>query len=109
MDKEKDIISRRQFFKRSASAILPAVAMVVLPSALTSCEYDPMDYPELGGGSGSGSSNGCSSCKGAGCKNGCVSTCYSTCTGTCKGNCGGKCSVGCSSLCKSSCVGKNKL
>ena len=43
-NKKDEIISRRKFFKRAAGMVIPAIALTVLPSALTSCEIDE-PYP----------------------------------------------------------------
>ncbi len=97
-NKKDEIISRRKFFKRAAGMVIPAIALTVLPSALTSCEIDepyPGDIP--GGGS-----SGCSQCKG-GCGGGCTSNCGVSCGSKCTGSCGGDCTVNCSSMCKYTC------
>ena len=86
--KEKDIISRRKFFKKSASAIIPAIAIAVVPQILTSCEIDE-PLPGTGGSSGSGSSS-CSECSSS-----CLSGCYKGCKTTCSTLCGGTCVTGC--------------
>lgn len=93
MEENKDeIITRRQFFKRAASVVLPAVAAVVLPSALTSCEYDPLEGVP---------STGCNGCSG-GCKSGCSGSSKgtTTCRATqCKGTCGTSCTSNCQMVC----------
>lgn len=92
MKKNNDIISRRKFFKKAASAVLPAIAIAVLPNVLTSCEIDE-PYIDTGG-------SGCTTCKG---------TCKGNCTGSCLGRCSGGCSSGCSSGCKTSCSSACRL
>lgn len=84
---KKDIISRRDFFKKSTSKILPVVAAITLPSVLTSCEIDeePFDIPS------------------SGCKNGCSGKCSAYCGGTCQTNCSGSCKNGCTGNCKGAC------
>ena len=54
-----ELISRRQFFKKAAGLVLPAIALTALPGILTSCE---IDEPPVEGNE-DGSSNG-GSCKG---------------------------------------------
>ena len=92
---KKDIISRRDFFKKSTSKILPVVAAITLPSVLTSCEIDeePFDIP----------SSGCDTCKGTcggQCSTGCSGTCEYGCTGNCKGACGSSCRYVCTGSAK---------
>ncbi len=81
--KENEILSRRSFFKKAAGIVIPAVAMVALPSVMTSCEIDE-EYPDV--------PTGCtgSSCKN-GCKTGCQGSCYTHCQVICKGSCGYNC------------------
>lgn len=88
--KEKDIISRRKFFKKSANAIIPAIAMTVVPQIFTSCEIDE-PYP-----------GGCSDCSG-GCSSGCSGTCTSSCSGSCVG-CTGRCQTSCAGSCRNVCT-----
>ncbi|WP_294546006.1 hypothetical protein [uncultured Bacteroides sp.] len=97
-----ELISRRQFFKKAAGLVLPAIALTALPSILTSCE---IDEPPLDEGNGGG---GCSDCSGK-CKDTCSGQCTRSCASTCKSNaanttgcnnnCKGKCFVGCSNVC----------
>lgn len=94
MEKE-NIISRRNFFKRSVSMVLPALAMVTMPSILTSCEIEE-DFPETSTGCKSGCSGKCSGICGAVCQNNCSGSCAYGCKGNCKGSCSGS---GCRSLC----------
>ena len=80
MKKENDEIqSRRDFFKKAAKAALPILAIVTLPSILTSCEPDD-------DGVTSGSSSGCGKCNGS-CSGGCDATCRYKCSGGCKTGC----------------------
>jgi len=84
----EEIISRRQFFKKAAGMLIPAVAMTVLPSILTSCEIDE-PYPSGGGGGNTGCSGCSTSCKGS-----CKGTCYTGCSGSCSRRCSSSCSFG---------------
>ncbi len=68
----ENLISRRKFFSKSVSAIMPILALTIVPTFLTSC--DPEDEP---GGGGGGSSSGCS---------GCGSTCSTSCGDSCRAN-----------------------
>lgn len=98
---DEKLINRRSFFKKAATAALPIVAAITIPSILTSCEIDEpyidMDKP----------STGCSGCKG-GCGGGCTSNCGVSCGNKCKGSCGGNCSTGCGSTCRGLCTKSNK-
>lgn len=99
MEKD-DIISRRNFFKRSASMILPALAIVAIPSILTSCEIEE-DFPGVSTGCNNGCSGKCSGVCGASCQTNCTGNCTNGCKGSCKGSCSG-------SGCRSLCTGKSK-
>lgn len=100
---KEEIISRRSFFKKAASAALPIVAAIAMPSLLASCE---IDEPYMGeGGSGC---DGCSGKCSSSCSGLCTRSCASTCraqsvniTG-CNGNCKGHCFTSCSGTCNSS-------
>lgn len=99
---DKKLINRRSFFKKAASAALPIVAAITIPSFLTSCEIDEPDNYEP---------TGCSGCK-SGCKGGCGGTCVSNCGvdcgNKCQGHCGGGCSSGCGNTCRGMCTRSNK-
>lgn len=93
-------INRRSFFKKAASAALPILAAVTVPTLLTSCEIDepylnPEDFIQK-------PSTGCNGCKG-GCGGGCTSNCGVACGSACKGSCGGQCSTACTSTCRGAC------
>ena len=107
MEKSNEIISRRKFFKKAAGAVLPTLALVILPGLLTSCE---IDEPDMGG-----VETGCgSSCKGK-CKATCSGLCTRSCASTCKAQaynqtgCNGtSCKGHCYSSCKSTCSHTSK-
>ena len=99
-----ELIYRRQFFKKAAGLVLPAIALTALPSILTSCE---IDEPPLDGGNGGG---GCSDCSGK-CKDTCSGQCTRTCATTCKGKAltiPSSCNHSCKGECYSSCTGTCK-
>lgn len=85
---DEKLINRRSFFKKAATAALPIIAAVTVPSLLTSCE---IDEPYVDGGSSS-------SCNGS-CKNHC-GNCSQGCTSSCKGTCTFSCDVTCKGSCK---------
>ena len=98
--KKDNIISRRNFFKRSASMVLPALAIVAMPSLLTSCEIEE-DYSEIPSGCKNGCTGKCSGVCGAACQSACTGQCTTGCKNNCKGTCSG-------SSCRSLCKGSNK-
>lgn len=89
----KELQTRREFFKKAAKSALPIVAGVVLagnPQVVKAVEKAPM---------------GCQgySCQG-GCQFSCVAVCNSSCKGNCKTECGsGTCKHGCSGGCYRGC------
>lgn len=83
--KNKELQSRREFFKNAVKGALPILGAIMLagvPQIMNGAKKVPFN------------------CTGDACK--------FSCTGTCKGNCGGICSRGCSAGCKYTCdrVGK---
>lgn len=97
--RKQDIITRRKFFKQSASVILPTLAAIAIPSVLTSCEIDDV-LPEEPSGCKNGCSGKCSGYCGAACQADCDTKCISSCTS--------KCSGGCGSSCRGLCTGSSK-
>ncbi len=90
-ERNEEIQSRREFFKKAAKGALPILGAVLLASSpiiSKAVEKEPM---------------GCYSCSGT-CKGGC----QGTCDGTCKGGCIGSCTGTCSGSCKGSCSGSSK-
>lgn len=83
-DKNEELHSRREFFKKAAKAALPVVAAIVLagsPAVVQAAE------------------------KAMGCNNGCTSTCMGGCKGTCSGTCSGQCYTTCTTTCQGACKG----
>lgn len=98
---DEKLINRRSFFKKAATAAIPIIAAITIPSVLTSCEIDE-PYPGF-----DTPSTGCSTCKG-GCGGGCTSNCGVSCGNKCQGSCGGSCSTGCGNTCRYMCTKSNK-
>ena len=101
-EKNEELQSRRQFFKKAAKGALPILGMIVLANApviTNAAEEAPMgcDYYCSGGCKGSCGRSCSYGCDG-GCKGGCSGACSYTCQNTCKGSCQGRCSGGCSSM-----------
>ncbi|WP_365314419.1 Cys-Xaa-Xaa-Xaa repeat radical SAM target protein [uncultured Prevotella sp.] len=98
MKKENDKIqSRREFFKKAISGVLPILGAVMLgnvPNIVKAVEKEPM---------------GCSAyCEGScyrACYHGCNMTCMESCKGACQGSCQGTCRNSCSGSCSGSCYG----
>lgn len=85
-NKNEELQSRRQFFKRAAKGTLPILAAAVMASS-----------PLLS--QASESAMGCNlGCSGQ-CSGGCKYTCDYTCDHTCKERCTGGCKTTCSGAC----------
>lgn len=96
-NKNKELQSRRDFFKKAAKSALPIIGAIVLAGApgivkaaseeATSCQF------------------GCSySCSGS-CGGACSYSCQNTCSGGCQGRCTMVCASGCSGSCQGRCSG----
>lgn len=91
-DEKRELLHRREFFKKAAKGTLPIVAAIVVPSIFTSC-----------GGGDDDDITGCMDCSGT-----CASDCSSSCVGqsssstcsNCANNCTGGCDTSCSNTCK---------
>ena len=115
-NKNEELQSRREFFKRAAKGALPiigAIAMMNLPmfsrasdEKITSSGCDNCSYA-CGGSCASGCSlqcrQGCKTSCALNCNSqsssnpcgSCYNACYSSCSGGCRGNCAGSCHSGC--------------
>lgn len=94
MDK-KDILSRRNFFKKAAIAAIPVVGAVALTQVpLVSQAME--NHTETGCGGCTGSCSG--DCSGT-----CSTSCEYACDGSCKGGCQNSCDGGCMGDCYGSC------
>ena len=94
-EKNEELQSRREFFKKAAKGALPILGAIVLanaPAVINAAEKAPM---------------GCRySCEGdcyRACYYGCDRTCMSTCKGACQGSCQGTCRNSCMGSCSGSC------
>lgn len=88
---KKEILSRRDFFKRGISKTIPFLVCASIPSILTSCS--PEDDEPFGGDSF------CNECS-----NSCEGSCYTTCSTTCEGNSQSSSCSGCSNSCSGDCA-----
>ena len=92
-NQNEEVHSRREFFKKAARSILPAIAVIALANSPVLAKASEVAM-------------GCDSyCSGT-----CKGACSTTCTGTCKAGCGGcgstcagKCQGKCDGVCRSSC------
>ena len=99
---KKEILSRRDFFKRGISKTIPFLVCASIPSILTSCS--PEDDEPLGG------DYFCSECSNS-CEGSCYTACYTTCEGSsqssscsgCSNSCSGDCAESCGSSCGNNC------
>lgn len=97
-NKNEELQSRREFFKKAAKGALPILAAVALagaPNIISAAEKSPMGCPYSCSG---GCDASCTGCKGS-CRDACTS-CHGTCSGYCKTTCNG--------YCKDSCAAHNK-
>lgn len=88
-NKQEEIQTRREFFKKAAKSALPVLGAAILSS---------VPFAEAAAQFGCGFT-----CSG-GCADGCSTHCGFGCEGGCKGGCGG-----CRGLCQASCSGTMRL
>ena len=118
--KEKDLQSRREFFKSAAKVSLPVLsAMILSQFPMTSCSVSKRSQmveekeSKVSGCHGACTSSCISTCKES-CMQGCTGThmgmcgtCTAQCIGTCEGTCERSCSGACVNICGGGC--KNLL
>lgn len=91
--KNKELLSRRDFFRKAAINTLPFIAAIAVPPIFTACSSEPIPTP-----------SGCDGCSST-CEGSCDKSCSGSCEGSCAGsssNSGASCSD-CSSSCKDTC------
>ena len=84
-EKNEELQTRREFFKKAAKSALPILGAIVLSNApiiADANEVEGCDY---------------------GCQGSCWSSCQSSCRGYCSSGCTGSCSGGCKATCSNSC------
>lgn len=110
----KELLSRREFFRKAAKKALPFVATLTLPSFLMSCGGD--DPLENGGGCEDCASACQGGCQGE-CSGSCEDSCKNTntgssscsdCSAACKNDCAGSCSENCQNTCSQTCTGTSE-
>ena len=92
--KNEELQSRREFFKKAAKGALPILGAIVLASApLISKAEQSMSCNDGCTAACSRVCAGCTtSCHAANCYHSCHNTCQTTCTGNCYRTCSGGCS-----------------
>lgn len=86
METNKEIQSRREFFKKTAKAALPILGMIILTQVPSASVL---------------AATNCDTCSGS-----CLTSCEGTCAGSCKGDCDSSCKDSCEGSCKGSCGDK---
>lgn len=86
-NKNEELQTRREFFKKAASAVLPILGIALLASNPVVAKAAEADRCYAG-----------LACTG-GCSGGCKGTCGGSCTG-CSGACKGTCKYGCDGTCR---------
>ena len=92
----KEIQSRREFFKEAAKKALPVIGAIVLASSPILANAEEIEPTSCDWG-----------CQG-GCQGGCGRSCSYGCSGSCSGSCSGACKGGCSHSCSYSCNGSSR-
>ena len=87
-NKNEELQTRREFFKKAASAALPILGAALLASNPIVAKATEADRCYAG-----------YACTGA-CSGSCKTSCYSGCKTTCSGTCSGTCRYGCDGTCK---------
>lgn len=97
-EKNEELQSRREFFKKAAKGALPILGAIVLanaPQILKATEEKPM-----------GCNYGCAGACYTQCY-GCLQSCNRMCADNCNFNCKGACKGACMGTCSGSCTGMN--
>ena len=89
-NKNEELQSRRQFFKKSAKGALPILGALLLPQVFKSFTASAAEM-------------GCKGYCSQHCSSGCKSTCSGNCAGGCKGTCQGGCERSCGGTCRRGC------
>lgn len=86
-EKNEELQSRREFFKKAAKSALPILGLTILANVPMISNAAESEYCTCGG-----------SCKGT-CSSGCSTTCYTQCYNSCKNGCNYTCRNTCSGSC----------
>lgn len=90
-DKNEELQSRRDFFKKGVKKVLPILGAALLSTPIARAVN---------------TSSGCSYCSYT-CKGSCQDTCKGNCTDRCSGSCSGSCTGDCYGTCNQSCYASN--
>ena len=96
-DKNKNLRSRREFFKKAAKGVLPLLGVAALISApkvakaAETPQYCQWDCTFTCRGGCQGCTGACTGGCSGGCSGGCYGGCNTACTGYCRGTCHGAC------------------
>ena len=82
-EKNKDLQSRREFFKTAAKGVLPILGLTILSPIVLSCDK-LTDCDDCTSSCSDSCVTGCKNTCSASCKSGCKTTCSTTCSGGCK-------------------------
>lgn len=90
-EKNGELQSRREFFKKAAKGALPILGAIVLANTPLISNATEVTA---------------TSC--AGCNNRCMNSCFNTCHGSCNKHCADNCSSNCRGTCSNSCARGSK-
>lgn len=98
-NKQEELQTRREFFKKAAKGVLPVLGAIAL--ANVPLLSHAMEEGKTPNGCSSSCFRACAddcytSCKNT-CRVYCTGTCQNTCQGSCSGRCQGSCATGCGS------------
>lgn len=82
---KRELLRRREFFRKAAKGMLPIVAAIAVPSLFVNCEED--------------NATGCSDCSNT-CSSSCIGQSFTSACSNCENTCGNGCSTTCSGSCK---------
>ena len=83
-ESKKELLHRREFFRKAVKGMLPIVAVIAAPSLFVNCEEDSITDCSDCSNTCSSSCTGQSSTSVCNCGNTCGGGCYNTCSGSCK-------------------------
>lgn len=106
-NKNYDLQSRRQFFKKASKIILPIWGAMILPLPVIAKTPERVHMGCKVSYYDAGPSSHCSTCYGQ-CKETCVGGCYNSCKGNCRGDCMNSCNDSCHGSCNNTCAGSCK-
>lgn len=103
MDK-KELISRRDLFRKCAKAILPTIAVLAINNPVFAA-LKREQAQDCKGACMIGCNNTCQGLCAVGCT-GCTHMCGNSCSNACRGTCRNSCQYLCKTMCGNACDGK---